>query len=251
VTALLNINPPIIAHRGASYDAPENTLIAFTKAAQMGIKWVEFDVMLAACGEPIVFHDETLDRTTSGCGNVGDYPYAHLRSLDAGGWFNARFSGERIPTLAAVLEFLQLANMCANVEIKPLPGQDKATAVRCLQEVERYFPQPNPAILFSSFSVDALRYAREQSADCLLGFLMHDWLDDWDAIGKSLSCVSMNVFEEILTEERVHKIKQAGYLLLTYTVNDLKRANELYAWGVDAVFSDVPDVILSNHIKLP
>src|SRR5438552_7543288 len=88
----------IIAHRGASALAPENTLAAFHKAKEIGAKWVEFDCMLASCGEVVVIHDETLDRTTNGLGRVIDYPYSYLKTLNAGSWFNPIFADEKIPT---------------------------------------------------------------------------------------------------------------------------------------------------------
>lgn len=242
---LLNFFPPIIAHRGASGYAPENTIVAFTKAAQLGIKWVEFDVMLASCGEPIVFHDEELDRTTDAKGLVGEYPYTYLSTLDAGAWFNAKFAGEKIPNLKQVLEFLRNANMSANVEIKPLPGQDAETAIAALKEIIPFFPQPNPAILFSSFSVSALETLRRHSPQALIGLLLHEWEAGWEEAVTSLQCVSVHVYEEIMTELAAKKIKGMGKYLLCYTVNSRKRAEELFSWGVDAVFSDVPDKLLN------
>jgi glycerophosphoryl diester phosphodiesterase len=243
---LINFQPPVIAHRGASAYAPENTLIAFTKAAQLGIKWVEFDVMLAADGHPIVFHDELLDRTTNGRGPIGDYSYHYLRTLDAGKWFSSKFSGERIPSLAQVLEFLLAAKISANVEIKPLPGQENETAIQAWLAVNAYFYNTTePSILFSSFSVKALEALRQQSKTCLLGLLMHTWLPNWQQISEELHCLSIHVNQEILTAEKAKRIKETGRMLLCYTVNDPLRAKELYSWGVDAVFSDVPDKILS------
>lgn len=246
MTALLKINPPVIAHRGASAYAPENTIIAFTKAAQLGIKWIEFDAMLAACGLPIVFHDETLERTTNAEGDIAIHPFTFLKTLDAGSWFHPKFTGERIPSLAEVLQLLKSVNLCANVEIKPLPGQDAITAKEVLKVVTEYFPEPNGCILFSSFSIEALQWVRSVSSECMLGFLMHDWLSDWKEIASSLQCVSLNVNEEILTYERVQDIKRAGYQLLSYTVNTRERAELLYSWGVDAVFSDCPDKVITT-----
>jgi glycerophosphoryl diester phosphodiesterase len=244
VPASLEFFPPIIAHRGASAYAPENTMAAFTKAAQLDIKWLEFDVMLTAVGEPIVFHDDTLDRTTNGSGDVGRYPYSILRTFDAGAWFDTRFSGEQIPTLKSVLEFLQNTKMSANVEIKPLPGQDEKTAIRALAEISTYFPSSSSSILFSSFSVKALQTLRAHSAECLIGLLLHEWESDWQYISESLNCVSIHVNEEIMTREKAQEIKSMGKKLLCYTVNQPVRALELYSWGVDAVFSDAPDRIL-------
>jgi glycerophosphoryl diester phosphodiesterase len=211
---------------------------AFVRAVQLGIHWVEFDVMLAACGTPIIFHDETLDRTTNVSGHVGDYPYAYLQSLDAGSWFKSTYAGERIPTLVQVAEFLVGTGLHANVEIKPLPGQDEATVDATLKVMSAFFAEDSPQILYSSFSIPTLKYLRTRSPDCLMGLLMHEWLPDWQQIADALHCVAINVNEEILTAERVRQIKDTGRLLLSYTVNDVERAEQLYGWGVDAVFSD-------------
>src|SRR5438445_1086012 len=115
----------LIAHRGASALAPENTLAAFRKAGEIGAKWVEFDVMLAADGEAVVIHDDTLDRTTNAKGNVCDYPYSYLQTLDAGSWFNPQFSHEKIPTLAEVIGVLRHCKLAANIEIKPSVGKEE------------------------------------------------------------------------------------------------------------------------------
>lgn len=244
--ASLHFNPPVIAHRGASGHAPENTMSAFVKAAQLGIKWIEFDVMLAACGEPIIFHDDNLERTTTGKGEVGSYPYAFLRTLDAGSWMQPRFSGETIPTLKHVIEFLNNAKISANVEIKAKPGQEEALIVRVLEEMSEFLSATKSTILFSSFSRDALHLLRKHSPDCLLGLLMHEWEPNWKDVCQALNCASVNVNQEVMTHERAQEVKHVGKPLLCYTVNNPARARELYSWGVDAVFSDYPDKILQG-----
>ena len=236
--------PPVIGHRGACAYAPENTIAAFTKAAQLGVKWVEFDVMQSSDGKVIVFHDETLDRTTNGKGDVDKFTHHFLRTLDAGAWFASTFSGERIPDLMQVLEFLENANMNANVELKAIGNRDEELVLAVLKDMKEYLKKHSDRILFSSFSVDALRFLRRYAPDVSIGFLMHEWLPDWQQICTELNCVSMNVNEEVMTEERVKEIKQKGYQLLCYTVNDRHRAQQLYSWGVDAVFSDCPDKVV-------
>src|SRR5262245_86406 len=109
----LIFKPPLIAHRGASAYAPENTLAAFKKAKELGAQWLEFDVQLTACGEIVVFHDERLERTTNGRGWIHEKPYSYLKTLDAGSWFNSQFAGEKIPTLVEALEFLRQNNLMA------------------------------------------------------------------------------------------------------------------------------------------
>lgn len=240
-----DFNPPVIAHRGDSAHAPENTIAAFTAAALAGVRWIEFDVMQAACGEPVIFHDETLDRTTNGHGRLADFPYAVLAKLDAGSWFDMRFSGERIPAFSHVLEFLHETKLCANIEIKALPGREEQLVRRVLLELSKTRPFPRGSILFSSFSIEALRLLRKYSQDCLLGLLQHEWDPDWEKICASLDCVSVHVNEAILTENKCSKIKRMGRALLSYTVNDPEQARRLFSWGVDAVFSDAPEQILS------
>lgn len=93
-----------IAHRGASGYAPENTLAAFDKAVEMQADYIEIDVQLSKDDLPVIIHDDTLDRTTNGTGNVSAYTLEELRSLDAGSWFDKKYAGEKIPSLNEVLE---------------------------------------------------------------------------------------------------------------------------------------------------
>jgi glycerophosphoryl diester phosphodiesterase len=245
VTVSLNFHPPVIAHRGASGYAPENTMAAFTKAAQLGIKWIEFDVMQAEQGIPIIFHDDILDRTTNARGNVIQYSYPFLQSLDAGAWFHHHFASEKIPCLQHLIEFLQNTKMSANIEIKALPGRDEELVKRVLAELSTQIISAESVILFSSFSMEALYCLRKYAPQALLGLLLHEWESGWEETCINLQCVSLHINHEIITLETVNKIKSMGKKLLCYTVNEPTRAAQLYAWGVDAVFSDVPDKIWS------
>lgn len=240
----MKFNPPVIGHRGACAYAPENTMASFVKAAQLGVKWVEFDVMQSADGVPVIFHDELLNRTTNGEGEIHDYPYAYLQSLDAGTWFHPDFSCERIPTLMTVIEFLRDAGMSANIEIKALPGQEEKLIKKVMSEMRPYLSANNQNYLFSSFSMQALHVLRKHAPDCQMGLLLHEWEADWQSTCQSLNCVSVHVNEEIMSKEAADEIKAMDKLLLCYTVNDAARAKELFTWGVDAVFSDAPDVVL-------
>lgn len=246
----LEFIPPVIAHRGASAYAPENTLAAFVKAVQLGVRWVEFDVMSAACGEAIIFHDDLLDRTTDGKGEVNTYTYQYLRQLDAGRWFHHQFSGERILTFEQLIIFLAEMNINANVEIKALPRHETALIIRIL-EILNHLTISLPTILFSSFSISALEILRERAPEARLGLLLHEWEPNWKKICHDLNCVSVHVNEEIMTKEAAQQIKGMNKKLLCYTVNDPKRALKLFKYGVDAVFSDAPDRIINikNTLK--
>ena len=238
-----SIKPPIIAHRDASALAPENTLSAFLKAKQLGMNWLEFDVMLAACGEVIVFHDETLNRTTNGSGNVVEHTYAYLQTLDAGSWFNPIFAGEKIPTLRETLIFLLNNQLSANIEIKALPGQEEKLVNLVLEMIEDYQEIP---LLISSFSLRSLQFGRKKSQTLSIGFLMDEWQSDWKIICDELNAVAVDVNQTILNPQRIQEIKSSQRLLLTYTVNDPVRAETLILWGADAVFSDCPEQLVTR-----
>jgi glycerophosphoryl diester phosphodiesterase len=232
--------PPIIAHRGASALAPENTLAAFLKAKESGLDWVEFDVMLTSTGEAIVIHDDTLDRTTNGQGRVVDSSYDYLKTLDAGSWFNPRFSKERIPLLEDVLKLLQQQQLAANLEIKSLPGYEEVTVQRIVDVLKRNFEVNNSErpLLISSFSSTILKIIRKRLPSALLSVLIDEWQADWQNFCEEIQAVTININHRILTPERVKVMKEKNYRVLAYTVNTSERARELLSWGVDAVFSD-------------
>ena len=234
----INFDVPVIAHRGASHYAPENTLAAFYKAKELGAQWVEFDVMLSQDGQAIVFHDDTLERTTNGEGRVCDHPFSYLHSLDAGAWFDPKFSGEKIPLFRDVIRCLHEHQLCANVEIKPAPGFEEETAIKVLSEIKEYWPADLMPPLISSFSVPVLRTVRRLSPDAYIGLLVDDWFVGWEEICDQLQCIAVDVNHKIIDSALVRQIKSMSRFLLCYTVNDPQRAQQLISWGVDAVFSD-------------
>ena len=148
------IEPPVIGHRGAAGHAPENTLASLRAAAALGVRWVEFDAKLTGDGQVVLFHDETLERTTDGSGPVADMALEDLRALDAGGWFGEPFRGERIPTLSETLAVLGELKLGANVEIKPDPGREEATGDTVARILAREWPRDLPPPIVSSFKAE-------------------------------------------------------------------------------------------------
>ncbi|MEW5728299.1 MAG: glycerophosphodiester phosphodiesterase [Pseudomonadota bacterium] len=228
------ILPPIIGHRGAAGLAPENTLASFQAAAALGCRMVEFDVRLSADRVPVVFHDDTLDRRTSGRGPVAGHTLEQLRALDAGG-------GEVIPTLAEVLLLCRSLGLAANMEIKPDRGAERATALAALAESLGLWPAECPPPLVSSFSEEALAAAREAAPGWPRGLLLGRLPPDWRARAEALGCASIHCSERELTSDAVRAVTVAGYPLLAYTVNDRARAESLWRMGVVSVFTDRPD----------
>ncbi|MGQ3889063.1 glycerophosphodiester phosphodiesterase [Legionella sp. CNM-1927-20] len=239
----MHIRHSVIGHRGASAYAPENTFAAFNQALALGCNCIEFDVMLSGDGEPFVFHDEVLERTTNGEGGVGLVSATYLASLDAGLWFSKSFAGERIPHFRDMLLWLIENEVNANIEIKPYPGTSEQTANVVLDYVNRFWPKNKTLPLISSFDLPVLALCQSQAPHIPLGLLLDAWEDFWLEKAQALNCFSVHINELALNTYRVQAIKKQGYQLYVYTVNNKERAKELLSWGVDAIFSDYPDLL--------
>jgi glycerophosphoryl diester phosphodiesterase len=239
----MHLIPRIIAHRGASGHAPENTLAAMQKAKALGVEWVEFDVMLSSCGTPIIIHDETLKRTTQVRSRVAQHSYQQLARLDAGSWFSAEYKNERIPTLEQMLLCLRKLQLRAVVEIKPLKGEELVTARLCYRLLQQLWPERLSETLLASFSSLSLQALRELSSDQPLGYAMHRWDKHWHADVAKYNCATIHVNQRILTNKRLQQLKTSHCPILAYTVNRAKRAKKLFSWGLDGVFTDYPERI--------
>lgn len=232
--------PKFIGHRGVKALAPENTLASFNKAKALGFSWVEFDVMLTACGEAIIIHDHLLKRTTNGHGRVATKAYVELATLDAGSWFDPSFSGERIPTLKQTIACLAKLGLQANLEIKPSPHTDIATAERVVEIISKDWPATLPLPLVSSFSLSSLYAAKALMQKLPIGILYNKLPRNWQQAADELNAVSIHLNQCFIKPDKIQAIKDTGRLVLAYTVNDIKRAELLFNWGVSAVFSDLP-----------
>jgi glycerophosphoryl diester phosphodiesterase len=234
---------PVIGHRGAAAHAPENTLASIRKAGALGCRWVELDAKLTGDGVPILMHDERLERTTSGRGEVAATTLAEIRRLDAGGWKGPEFAGEPVPTLAEALALLVELGMEVNVEIKPCPGREALTARIVCAEIRRLWPAERPVPLLSSFALESLAVARDTAPELPRGLLVEAIPRDWRELMERLGCVSLNVSQRRSSERRIAAVLAEGVPVLCYTVNDPAKAQALWRLGVTALFSDAPDRI--------
>lgn len=234
---------PVIAHRGASGEAPENTLAALRRAAALGAKWVEFDVKLSRDGACILMHDELLRRTTNGRGEVRRYDLDELRRLDAGAWFNARYAGERIPTLEEALALCLDLGLDINLEIKPCPGRQEETALRVIEVLRAGWPAGRPWPLISSFALVSLETVRLKAPELPRGLLVGRPTRRALALLDRLDCASLHCDARRLAPGLIEALRPSGRPLLTYTVNDAAQARRLIRMGVTAVFSDRPGEI--------
>ncbi|MFN3075463.1 MAG: glycerophosphodiester phosphodiesterase [Alphaproteobacteria bacterium] len=236
----------MIGHRGAAAVAPENTLASFRAAAAMGAAMVEFDVMLTADQQAVVFHDETLDRTTNGRGRVRDTPFAALSALDAGGWFEPGFAGESVPSLRETLELLQGLGMDANIEIKSGQEAEERTAETVLAIASEQWPNHRPPLLISSFSRRCLQIAREIVPTWPRGLLVDRLPADWHEAARELGVSTLHCQHRHLSPVAVSEILRAGYSVVAWTVDEPERARTLWNWGVDAVVTNNPGLLLTS-----
>lgn len=235
--------PRIIAHRGGGTLAPENTLAAIRLAAGLGFRGVEFDVMLAGDGTPILIHDETLERTTDGRGEVARLPYAALAHLDAGSWAGSAWHGERIPRLADAAALCQALGLWANVEIKPARGHARATGeavARLAHELWRGAVLPP---VLSSFSEEALEAVRVAAPELPRGYLTARVAPDWRERARALGCIALHCNRRAMSARLLREARAAGCAVVAWTVNEPQEARRLLDLGVDCIVTDALKVV--------
>lgn len=230
----------IWAHRGSSRDAPENTLPAFELAVAQGADGIEFDVQLTADGVVVVIHDETVDRTTDESGKVSKHSLADLQRLDASGG-RADFEGVRVPTLTEVLELLAPSGGGLNIELKnsveSYPGLEEAVleAVADFGVADR--------VVLSSFNHYSLKKLQRLGATSELGVVYSDPLyKPWRYAAKLGVAAIHPPARLVLGAGYVRKAQAAGIKVRPWVVNSPRRLARMFRWGVDGVFTDVPEV---------
>ncbi len=240
--------PKIIGHRGAAGRAPENTLAGFRKAKALGAEWVEFDVRLTRDSRLAVIHDADVGRTTNGQGLVGDTDMSVLAALDAGSWFagDGGYAGESVPSFEEALALLGALGLGANVEVKASAGLEAESGRRAADVVSRLWREGAPKPLMSSFGPKVLAAVRDARPDLPRGLLLPRLERGWQAQARELDCFSLHCNHLALSRRSVARIKDAGFVLLAYTVDEPARAAQLFTWGVDGVITDLPDKLLAG-----
>ena len=235
--------PRIIAHRGGGTLAPENTLAGLRKAKQLGYGGVEFDVMLAGDATPILMHDPTLARTTSGRGAIADTAYRDMQKLDAGSWFSPQHAGEPVPSFERAGRLCIELGLWANVEIKPYQGSEAETGTAAALLARELWRGAAVQPLLSSFQPAALAAAKAAAPELPRGAITKRIPPDWASWMQKLGCVSLHCDYHMLLPQQVRTVHDAGYWLACWTVNDPEIARVLFGWGVDAVITDRLDLI--------
>ena len=234
--------PIIFAHRGASAHAPENTLAAFGLALAQGADGIELDVKLSADGQVVVIHDPTVDRTTGAQGRVNDLALADLRALNAGSFFSATFSTEKIPLLEEVFEAFGKKTLI-NVELTNYSTPRDHLVESVCMLVKKFNVQKN--VMFSSFYANNLSKARSYLPEVpcgLLAFggLLGAWARSFGfAFGKY---AALHPYLKNVTPQQVQRVHRLKGRVHVWTVNAEADMRRLFGWGVDAIFTDDPQL---------
>lgn len=235
--------PLVIAHRGASSEAPENTLAAFNRGLETGADGFEFDVHMSRDGELVVIHDETVTRTTSGSGWVKDMTFSELTTLDAGSWFDLRFKRERIPTLKQVLELIADRSKLINIELKSgivIYPDIEHKVIEVLGE----FNVLDKTII-SSFNHYSLRIVKGVEPKARTGILyMEGLVEPWIYAGR-VPADALHPAFYLVTPEIVRSAHDAGLSVNVWTVDNADDMKRMVALGVDAVITNCPGEIIS------
>jgi glycerophosphoryl diester phosphodiesterase len=226
--------PLVIAHRGASSDAPENTITAFALAAEQEADGIELDVRLSADGVPIVIHDETVDRTTNGRGPVSKLTIAQLQSLDAG-------DGRPIPTLEEVFEIFGPA-LLYNVELKCGHWPDSNLAAAVAERIEGH--QLEERVLVSSFNALAVRQARRTlSPRTPVAHLRMSGFASWKH--QFIKAEADNPLHSLVDEHYMDWAGRRNLRVNVWTVDDPAEAQRLALLGVTSIITNKPAFIRS------
>lgn len=247
MTNTLPPTPIIFAHRGASAYAPENTLAAFTLALQQGAPAIEFDVKLSADRQVIAMHDATVNRTTNGAGKVCDLSLAALRELDAGGWKDARYAGERIPTLEEIFETVG-HKLLMNIELTNYSTPFDGLAAEVTALVKRHGLQKQA--LFSSFFPTNLFGVRRLLPNAACGQLaLPGQAGGWQRLAaRFMRLEAEHPYSADVSPQSVQRAHARGRRVYTWTVNDPADMRRLRALGVDGIFTDDPPLAQAHFL---
>jgi glycerophosphoryl diester phosphodiesterase len=222
------VTPLVIGHRGAMGHCPENTLLSFERAAELGAEWVELDVHTSRDGTLMVIHDPTLERTTNGSGHVADHSLLELKSLDAG-------QGQPIPTLDEVLLWARQRGIGVDIEVK------QASPEAIVEAVERAGMRDQ--VLISSFNHPLVRQVRMLQPRLRVGMLYAHRAIDPVAMAADAGAGWLLPHWSYVVPEDVQTIHAAGLEVWTWATSDPEVLRALIAAGVDGIATNHPDIL--------
>jgi glycerophosphoryl diester phosphodiesterase len=233
-----------IAHRGASGHAPENTMAAFRRAVELGARFIETDLQITRDAQVIAIHDFTLDRTTSGKGQVHLLTLEQIRALDAGAWFGAggaeSFSGERVPSLVEILNFAKEHDVIFYLEIKSGPAWGIEHAVVAALRDQN----ASARVVILSFDPSTLDSVHRLDSTMMTGLLCEHPSNDLVERTVRAGARQLVAGGDLITPAVAEKAHHAGLQVVAWTINEPEQIRRLIAAGVDGIITDYPDRLL-------
>lgn len=232
-----------MAHRGWSGKAPENTLAAIRLAVEEpGISAMEIDVQLTRDGVPVLIHDFTLERTTTGSGLVMNHTLAELQELDAGSWFDEKYAGEKIPTLEEAL--LVVKGRCTlNIELKATSDMYPGIAEKVLELLEKH--DMKHEVYITSFDHELIRHVRELDQSVVTGLIVYGrpvlMLEQMEEAGATV----LSMGYPYLTRELALAAVEKGFEVIAWTLDDPQHIRTVMEWHKDMqICTNHPDRML-------
>ena len=235
----------VIAHRGASGHAPENTLAAFRRAVALGATFIETDLQLSRDARFVAIHDDTVNRTTNGQGKVHDLSLAELRRLDAGSWFGSEYAGERIPTLEEILEFSKKQDAVFYLELKPGGSWGGEHAlIGALRESGEI-----PRAVVISFDAGILENLRRIEPTMMTGLLYDGQVERPVEKAVEVGARQLAVRGDLVTPVLLTEARKKDLQVVCWTINHPAHMRLLMEAGVDGIMSDYPDRLVAASKK--
>lgn len=230
----------IIAHRGASKLAPENTMPAFKLALQMNADGIETDIQLTKDNIPVIIHDEHVKRTTDGIGYIKDLTFEQLKQLDAGSWFSSEFLGTSIISLNEFLQWVKDTPLCLNIELKNNKIDYKHLEAIAYEMIDYY--QLLNRTTFSSFNPSSVKRMHSFTNNVGVSFLTSKKNKSLVKYAKELGATGIHIKYRLLHPLLAEQCQQENMTLRVFTINKLSRMTNCFKHQCDGIFTDVPDI---------
>jgi glycerophosphoryl diester phosphodiesterase len=237
-------NPMKIGHRGAAGYCPENTFASFKKAVELGVDYLEIDVQMTKDGELVIIHDPTVNRTTNGKGKVKDFTFEEIQVLDAGSWFNPKFSGEKIPSFIEFLEeYAGKTGLIIELK-KPIlyPGIEEKVAKELKKRFQRFTGEHK--IIVQSFDRKSLKRFHKLLPSIPIGVLIKNTgrgISNKELLSFSHYASYVNPKITMVNSRLIRRLHRHGFKTIIWTVKNKNEMKALQHLQLDGIVSDFPD----------
>ncbi|WP_228275740.1 glycerophosphodiester phosphodiesterase [Gracilibacillus oryzae] len=243
----------IYGHRGSKGNYPENTLLSFQAAIDQGVDGLELDIHLTSDGEIVVIHDETLNRTTDGSGNVKDLTLDEIKQYSAGNKFShfthysENWDEERVPTLEEVLELLDGTDIELNIELKTYVYPYEGIEEKLLTLVKE--KGNNRKIVYSSFHLPSLLRLKQLERSAHIAWLLHSPISNPADYMKELELESLHLAKDLVLHDMFQQYKDLNKSVRVWTVNDENELKEMLDLEVESIITDYPEKAINLRVK--